>query len=253
MLPELEGSAPSNRDRFNADATRFRIRDAVVRTLCTAAASQPLVLLLEDLHAAAPDCLEVIVGLAMQVREQPLAIITSYRDVGAAVNAALTHTLTELTRSSALRLPLPLRGIDLDAVTAMLAHRTNESIAARLCKSVYQKTGGNPLFLTELLGHLLQLMGLQQLPAGGALHAILAIEQIGAAASRREHRAGIWQGFDLAAGCLAVIAIAVRAQDRSARCRQFDAATRASGDCHALRCFRHWLSWRCSRSRQQVR
>lgn len=153
LLPQLDELEPHGAEqlRLRAESTRFRIRDAVVRQLCELARAEPLVLLLDDLHLARQDCLDVLVGVMHSIRELPIVLLTIYRDVGAAPNPALAAALLEFARSNLSRLRIALRGLDLDAVTELLTHGTNESIAAHARDSAMAKTGGNPLFLNELL------------------------------------------------------------------------------------------------------
>ena len=145
------GPRPTDTPRFSPESTRFRIRDAVTRCACAAADAQPLVLLMEDLHAAEADCLQVLASVALAIRDAPVLIIATYRDVGAPANPACDQMLAELTRITASRERFALRGLNIQDVTQLLAMHTSAGIALRLREMALQKTGGNPLYLNELL------------------------------------------------------------------------------------------------------
>ena len=66
--------------------------------LKSAAARRPLVLVLDDLHAADEPSLLLLQFVARALRESRLLIVGAYRDVDPTLSDPLTTTLTELTR-----------------------------------------------------------------------------------------------------------------------------------------------------------
>jgi DNA-binding winged helix-turn-helix (wHTH) protein/tetratricopeptide (TPR) repeat protein len=136
--------------RGDAEA-RFEIFDEVARLLARAAASQPLCVVLDDLHAADPDSLRMLCFVAQELVESRLLVVGTYRDVGSEPNPALAEALGTLALARDGRALLELRGLPRDDVRRLLAQLVNDETAERFADTLHQKTGGNPLYLHELV------------------------------------------------------------------------------------------------------
>jgi predicted ATPase len=83
LLPELHElfddlpRSPS----AQSEGARFRLFDATCRFLCTIAADQPLVIVLDDLHAADAPSLLLLRFLAGQLSDSKLFLVGAYRDL----------------------------------------------------------------------------------------------------------------------------------------------------------------------------
>ncbi|MCA9669210.1 MAG: AAA family ATPase, partial [Myxococcales bacterium] len=146
LLPELR---EHYRDLVEPPAlapeqARFELLDAAARLLLEQAARAPLLLVLEDLHAADASSLLLLDFVARQAPGAPLLLLGTTRD------GELERREQLLSLSQRARL-LPLRRLDEDAVRAFLVEALGETAAARLGRSVFASTEGNPLFVVEVV------------------------------------------------------------------------------------------------------
>ena len=130
------------------DAARFRLFDAVATALRRLAADRPTVVFIDDLHWADPPSLLLLQFLAREVERCPLALLTTSRTPVA--GSPVGDTVAELARQATVR-RIDVGGLDEGDVTRLLAARVDEATAARLAKSLWQKTDGNAFFVTEVI------------------------------------------------------------------------------------------------------
>ncbi len=135
-----------------------------------AAAERPLMLVLEDLHWADPDSLDLLRNLAHDLAGQAILLVATYR-------------ADELTRYNPLHALLPLlvweagatrldvRRLDAHDVHALVTarYRLPAPDSARLGAYLARRTDGNPLFLGELLRTLAEEQVLRSSDAGDVL------------------------------------------------------------------------------------
>lgn len=126
------------------------------RLLEALAARRPLVLILEDLHWSDPSTPSVLAALASRPVPARLLVLGTYRPIDAVVEG---HPIVSLVRGlkqrgQATELVLaPFARSDLDAY---LAQRfASREVAARLAPLLEEQSGGNPLFVSALLAHLI--------------------------------------------------------------------------------------------------
>ncbi|GAA0948790.1 AAA family ATPase [Kribbella koreensis] len=123
-------------DEVLAGDDRFGLFEAVTEAIAQAAGSQGLVILLDDVHRADEPSLLVLRHLAAQVSDLPVLVLATHR-LGEPGSA---RVLAELPAER-----LELRGLDLGAVREQLPMASAEQ-----AEQVFQVTGGNPLFVTEV-------------------------------------------------------------------------------------------------------
>ena len=144
LVSDLEAPPP-----LPPDAERFRLCDALTRSIRALTADRPIVIVLEDLHWADASTLEMLSFLADAIVDAPVLIVATYRDVGARTSASLTETLADLARQPAVR-RLDIHGLDVDDVPALMATEGVEP-DSDVVRSVHRRTQGNPFFLIEVL------------------------------------------------------------------------------------------------------
>jgi hypothetical protein len=126
---------------------RFGLFRAAAAVLSREAAREPLLLVLEDLHAADQPSLLFMEYVAAQLREQSLVVIGTYRDVEARLRPDAGDTFARLGRlGSVLRLA-SLSEADVVTLVGDVASKD----AARWGGTVYDITRGNPLFVEEMM------------------------------------------------------------------------------------------------------
>ena len=133
------------RDAHPLDA-RERLHEAVVRFLEDLAAERPLVVLVEDVHWAEPDLLDLLERVVADARAPLLALATARPELlekRAAWGAGRRNsTLLWLD-------PLPA-----GAAYRMLDEMLPDVLPERLRELLVERSDGNPFFIEELLGEL---------------------------------------------------------------------------------------------------
>ncbi len=149
VAPKRPGGGDDARSKdADGDAGRFQLLDALVSFFHAAAAASPQLLIVEDLHAADEPSLATLQLLAGTLRDAPIVVIASYRDVEARRSPAVARRLAELNRDGR---SVMLGGLDHDAVAALLSERFGVQAAGGLVAAVHDATGGNPFFIEQVV------------------------------------------------------------------------------------------------------
>jgi DNA-binding SARP family transcriptional activator len=150
LLPELRevlGDVPEPAAR-DPEALRFRVFDAVAATLCTIAdRDRPVVIILDDLHAADEPSLLLTSFLARAIDGSRVMLLGAFRDTELRKDDALARVVGELTREARLsRIALEgLRRDDIDDYVRMVAGPATPD----LIDALHGRTAGNALFIVE--------------------------------------------------------------------------------------------------------
>ena len=143
-LPDLPAPPP-----IDPAQLRFRLNDSLAAFFRRAARERPLVLVLDDLHCADLASLRLLHFLSREVRDTPLFLLGAWRDV-APLGALRAEVLDDLAR----RVPdgcCELRGLEPDEVGALRRARDGRAPSEAEASALHERTGGNPLFLREVL------------------------------------------------------------------------------------------------------
>jgi predicted ATPase len=152
ILPELdelydELPAPPSGD---PEGARFRLFDATTSFLRSVSLTRPLLLVLDDLHAADAASLLLLQFMVAGLAEARILLLGLYRDVDPGVRDPLSETLAELRRHTVTH-ELPLSGLPEDDVASFVSLTYGQEPAAHLVGALHRATGGNPLFLGEVM------------------------------------------------------------------------------------------------------
>ena len=152
MLPELLDLFPDipSPPLADADSARFRLFDSTVRFLRAAAAVRPLVLVLDDMHAADTPSILLLQFLASQLGDIPMLAVATYRDIELTPEHPLTTAITEMAREPYTR-NLALNGLDADAVGRFIEETAGLTPQDHLVTTIWRETTGNPLFVGEAI------------------------------------------------------------------------------------------------------
>ena len=142
MLPDLP-AAPAP----ESEGTRFRLLEAVANFLSAAAAAEPLVLVVDDLHVADAPSLLFLRFAAGRLGDAPILVVGCYRDTE--VGPDLADALSELGREPVTR-RVALRGLSGGETARLLESALGDAPAEELAAHVQAETQGNPLFATEI-------------------------------------------------------------------------------------------------------
>jgi len=152
MLPELRELFPDLPEALSADpeGARFRLFEATASFLRAAAASRPLLLVLDDLHAADTPSLLLLEFLARELAGVGILAVGAFRDVDPTLKDPLAATLAELTRQEVTRL-LALGGLAEVDIGDYIKHTAGMEPAPELVATIHRETEGNPLFVGEVV------------------------------------------------------------------------------------------------------
>jgi DNA-binding SARP family transcriptional activator len=149
LLPELHeilGDIPSPVVR-DPEALRFRLFDAVATTFRAAARDDPLLIVLDDLHAADASSVLLLRFLARDVEDSRLVLLGAYRDTETGPDHPLAHAVGELLRESRLT-RIGLEGLTRADVYDYV-RLTGATASPRLIDVLHGRTSGNALFVVE--------------------------------------------------------------------------------------------------------
>jgi DNA-binding SARP family transcriptional activator/tetratricopeptide (TPR) repeat protein len=157
ILPELRHLVPRDAEPLSgeSESARFRLFNATRQFLANAARTRPIVLVLDDLHAADAPSLLLLQFLARSLGSTRLLILAAFRDVDPTPREPLMELLAEVTREPTTR-RISLSGLDLREVTDYVELTATEIASPGLARSLHERTEGNPLFVAEtvrLLAH----------------------------------------------------------------------------------------------------
>ena len=133
---------------IESEGARFRLFDSVTAFLKSAAAERPLVVVLDDLHAADEPSLLLLRFVARELGESRLLIVGACRDVDPTPTDPLTTTLVELAREPVTR-AVSLAGLGEADVVRFIEAVAPDAPAPELAAAVHAETEGNPLFIGE--------------------------------------------------------------------------------------------------------
>jgi DNA-binding SARP family transcriptional activator len=145
LLADLPPAPP-----VESEGARFRLFDSMTAFLKSVAAARPLVLVLDDLHAADEPSLLLLRFVARELGDSRLLIVGAYRDVDPTLTDPLTTTLPELAREPVTR-TLALVGLGKADVARFIELAAPGAPATELAAAVHAETEGNPLFVGEIV------------------------------------------------------------------------------------------------------
>jgi RecA/RadA recombinase len=146
LVPQLRRVVPDagEPEELESDQARFSLFDAVLNFLLAVAEQRPLVILLDDLHAADAPTLRLLDFVARHLPASPVLVLALYQEIPHSEAGGLLADLSRNTRR------LPLAGLDRSAIADLVTRRADvdaDSIAER----IHALTAGNPFFTGELV------------------------------------------------------------------------------------------------------
>jgi DNA-binding SARP family transcriptional activator len=151
LLPELRERLPGlPRTVGDPEAARFRMFDAVGRFVRAAAGRRPLVLLLDDIHVADEPSLLLLRFVAGQLDDVPVAAVAAYRDTETGPRQAFEAVLTDVSREPTVH-RIRLGGLERAQVATLVRLASEGTPPEELVSEIHARTGGNPLFVTEMV------------------------------------------------------------------------------------------------------
>jgi len=127
---------------------RFGLFDSAASFIKRQAENHPTMIVLDDCHAADLDSLLFLRFLARDLRQTPLLLVVTYREVELRLSPAKAQLMGELSRDGMI---LSLQGLSEDDVRKFIERSAKQTPTAVLVSVLHQTTEGNPLFLSELV------------------------------------------------------------------------------------------------------
>lgn len=142
------GRRPSD----DADRDRFRLFDAVAATLRSVSKRAPLVLALDDLHAADDASLFLLRFVARHIAHRRIFIVATYREEEVRLSPEKQSCFSDLSRIGE---NFPLGAIAQDEAAQLIRLTSAVEPDASAVSRLYRAAAGNPFFLKEMVGLLL--------------------------------------------------------------------------------------------------
>jgi class 3 adenylate cyclase len=130
------------------EQARFRLFESLIAFFGKAAETQPLLLVLDDLHAADPTSLLMLVAFSRQVRGMRATAIGTYRALEVKQMPEHAALIAQAEREG---VPFPLFGLDEGAIAKFIESAWGVSANSALVRRLHDMTEGNPFFLNEVL------------------------------------------------------------------------------------------------------
>jgi DNA-binding SARP family transcriptional activator len=132
------------------DAQRQRLFEALGRAFVNLARPRPLLVVLEDLHWASQSTVDALADLARRTGGARVLFLITFRDNEADASHPLRRLQrqAEIERGASSIVVLPL---DVDSVGEILESVSASEEESRDPAALHERSGGNPLFLTQLL------------------------------------------------------------------------------------------------------
>ena len=152
ILPELHQHLPDlNEPRsLESESARFRLFDATAGFLRSASENRPVLLVLDDLHAADTPSLLLLRFIARELGSVRMMLLGAYRDVDPIPGHPLTEMLAEASREPVTR-RIALGGLSERDVAAYVEATAAKLASPALIAAVHEEAAGNPLFVGEIV------------------------------------------------------------------------------------------------------
>ena len=152
LVPELRRHMPATVDPSAGlpETERYRLFEAMTKTLGTVAGTRTMVLLFDDLHWSDRPTLLLLRHLARAPAPGRLLVIASYRDVDLEPASPLADLILDVRRELPLA-QIELKGLDRDETESLVRAHQGSSAKPELATRLHDQTGGNPFFLEESL------------------------------------------------------------------------------------------------------
>lgn len=133
-----------------SDAARFALFDVAQAFLARVARTRPLLIVLDDLHAADAESIGLLEFVGRSLASLPIAIVATARETDVALAPQQLRALERLLRLGCLE-RWPLTGLHDEELREFVERKLGQESAPELVAALERQTGGNPLLLGESL------------------------------------------------------------------------------------------------------
>jgi DNA-binding SARP family transcriptional activator len=152
IVPELRSILDDIPDPTSpeTEGARIRLFESVAAFLDNASRARPLVICLDDVHAADTPSLLLLQFVSRELERMPVLVVAAYRDVDPTVSTDLAETVAAASRSPATT-RVSLTGLSRDEARTFVEVNGGAAHADSLAGRLHEDTEGNPLFMGEIL------------------------------------------------------------------------------------------------------
>jgi len=134
---------------------RFRLFDAMAGFWKAAAAAEPLLLIIDNLHWADASSLRMLEFFASEIADSHILLLATYRDTELGRQHPLSVTLGDLARHGHFH-RFRLAGLNRQETATLIAQSGGAGLTPPLLDGIYSQTEGNPWFIAETTRLLIQ-------------------------------------------------------------------------------------------------
>jgi hypothetical protein len=156
----------------DAETAQARRHEAVVAALLDEGGRRPLVLAMDDVQWFDPESVLLLAHVVPRLIGTRVLLVGTVRDTDVPPDHPLRPVLDTMRGTGAV---LPLHGLGETAVAATVEALTGQAPDPTVSRGVRELTGGNPLFVRELVRLLMSEERLEELTRGGAGRAPLPV------------------------------------------------------------------------------
>jgi DNA-binding SARP family transcriptional activator len=149
LLPELGDGSPGGADPASGDGDRFRLFEATAEFLRDAARDRPVLVVLDDVHAAEPSSLLMLEFVATELADAAVLLLAAYREPELDPGDPILAALSRVTRHASAR--MHLRGLRQEEIASYIELTTPVRATPELIAAIAEETDGNPLFVAEVV------------------------------------------------------------------------------------------------------
>jgi len=131
-----------------SEGARFRLLEAATALLHAAARDRPLLLMLDDLHAADEPSLLLLQFIARSIGDARMLVVGAYRDIDPAPRDPLVSAIAQILREPRTA-QITLAGLSPRDVGAYVALAAAVEPTTTLADRIHERTDGNALFVVE--------------------------------------------------------------------------------------------------------
>ncbi len=124
--------------------SRYALAEAVTAVVHQLAASQPLLVIIDDLARADEATADLVAYLARAIAEQPVLLVIGARDPDDAGGGAAAEQITESIRAAARGVRIDLPPLDRASMHRVIEQAFDAELAERLARDLHRTSGGNP-------------------------------------------------------------------------------------------------------------
>jgi DNA-binding CsgD family transcriptional regulator/tetratricopeptide (TPR) repeat protein len=161
LLPEGASDAP-------LEVTRDALFASIVQLLLATAANGPAVLVFDDVHVADHATVQLLAELRSAMRQEPLLLVLAHRSDDLARQHPLRRLRQQWHRSRTGLTELSLTGLNSGDAVALAARCLGAKPSQALASDLLRLSGGNPLYIEELVAALADRDGIRQAANGDA-------------------------------------------------------------------------------------